>query len=432
VSPPGRHRSVRQVQGFAIIKNPTYFNPPPRTDVQNLRQLRLVCKAFNHAASRVLFTSACVLWWPGPGGIFGASKTQNSTIMQSIQGETKVVPAMIKNLSIMLLGNCNVFTLSEGKNHENETKEPRRFIENLPQILPWITEIETLQVDTGHWKSSYTGWEGDGFAPSIDIPLLTAFTDSLCNSFRGTSYPRLTNLHLSLPCSYNFVSLSNAMPNAFLQGLKSLSLRITDATGPGGSKEYMSWAEERSDGDENFPSSNLQQQFPNRQHVSGIYDIVSRCTSLDVLGLHCTHHLDGNMILPPTDLKGLYLARIKIHPDNLIKLLTTSIERLWLQEIELLAGTWELVFKHLLSCKSLVYFNPENLTYARGGASFNLRAWNGRICEDTRNLWTVSDEDDVSLERLVMSLVKKAGGRKYYPNRECEQLMLGGDGDNSD
>jgi hypothetical protein len=52
------------------------------------------------------------------------------------------------------------------------------------------------------------------------------------------------------------------IPDSFLKRLGHLFVGATDATGPGGSKAYLGDANEHGDGDDDYPPSNLQQQYP--------------------------------------------------------------------------------------------------------------------------------------------------------------------------
>jgi hypothetical protein len=117
---------------------------------------------------------------------------------------------------------------------------------------------------------------------------------------------------------------------------------------------------------------------------------------------------------------------------NLIKLISpaehigqvgSALTKIWFEEADLTSGLWEDVFVHLRTYPSLLYFNPENLSYARGGESIQFWSWHGRQWKDTTSLWSIRGEGEIELEALVELLVAKAGGRHKYPSETCEQLF---------
>jgi hypothetical protein len=224
------------------------------------------------------------------------------------------------------------------------------------------------------------------------------------------------------------VELSLAVHDAFLNCLKHLFLGITDATGPGGSKDYLHWANEEEDGDDGFPQPNLQEIYPNVEYAYGLFDLVSRCLNLKSLGLSGTHILDGNLLdWKPVShgLKDLYLHRVKFSSAKLIQLLSPSknltlkssmLSRLWFEDVDLTAGEWSEVFDHLCKCSSLSYLNPHNMGYSRDGESSHLRMWSGRPWEDWMNLWSEHPPDKDGLVEVMDMLIERARGREdYYP-----------------
>jgi hypothetical protein len=313
--------------------------------------------------------------------------------------------------------------------------QTRLLIEALPNVLNKLSKLQRLEIHMPSWASEYDGGEGDGLAPHLDLPFLAHTTQRIADTLSTSKFEHLTHLQLTLPCTYDFVELFQIVPDSFWECLKHLSLGITDATGPGGSKNYLYWADEDGDGDEGFPFSNLQEQYLNTEHAHGIFDIVARCPNLESLGLSGTQFLDGNLLdwkPASVGLKSIFLSRVNFSMPNLIRLLSpaehvsqvgSALTKIWFEEVYLTSGLWEDVFVHLHTYPSLLCFKPENLSYARGGESIQFRSWHGRQWEDTTSLWSIREEDGIELETLLELLVAKAGGRRKYPSAACEQLF---------
>lgn len=255
------------------------------------------------------------------------------------------------------------------------------FIKKMPEIFERLTNLKSLTVISDSWVSIYHG-RGEEYAPTLDITLISSLAEVIAGSMRTTNFEHLTELKLSLPCSENFLSISKAMPERLAHRLKKLFLAYTDATGPNGSNNYLHESSETHDGDDNYPLSNLQEEYPNPQYTYAMFNIVSQCPNLQVLGLVGTHFLDGNLLdwkSKATSLESILISRMNITSKNLIKLLSppahhltmdssvlTNIELEW---VDLTDGLWEEVFKHLTTCPRLAYLNPKDLSYARNGRS---------------------------------------------------------------
>ncbi|KAF8859514.1 hypothetical protein BDZ45DRAFT_742332 [Acephala macrosclerotiorum] len=160
--------------------------------------------------------------------------------------------------------------------------------------------------------------------------------------------------------------------------------------------------------------------------MAGICSIVSRCHNLETLGLEGTQRLDANLLeWSPTfeGLKELYLKRVKLSSENLIKLLSpaksvpvvsSSLSKVWLDLVDLTSGLWDEVFSQLLRCPSLEFFQPEDLSYTRGSENFRFKMWPGRAWEDCFELLSVREEDEEAMLALKRALRRKAGGRDTY------------------
>ncbi|CZR65670.1 uncharacterized protein PAC_15570 [Phialocephala subalpina] len=367
-----------------------WYGRNSRPDVETLKDLCLVSKAFNLAATTVLFrntrslwTPRCAYWW---------LQSRNSLSLS-------LPPKYVKNLDIQL---HTFFAKSAAHEQTNEDREISasvgKFIDDLSEGLNSVGGLRSLYINTGSWKSrfiydSYGVRTGDTRAEDVDMEHLTSFLNQLCKSFSTpSSFSHLTELRLSFPSSYDFVALGKIIPGSFLQQLKALGLAVADATGPGGSSSYLAQSDLDSDGDDRFESSNLQKLYPNKQYAHAI---------------------------------SFFLCRMIISASKLVELLSPSaLSRLWIHDVELTSGSWDEVFDHLQKCDNLEYLNPSNCSYARGGSSIHYRDWNVREWEDTNNLWSTHERDGTTLVKLVESLVEKAGGRAKYPDMNIEQAML--------
>lgn len=346
----------------------------------------------------------------------------------------------IKNLEVCFINRKNgPFTISglAGSKEVEKCQESREMPEKIPVALNNLLKLEYFSFGVGWWESEYSGeglGSGSGSAPEIDLQLLSSTIHNIAIGI--STLPLLTCLNLDLPCTHDFVELFNLVPVAVFSGLRQLHVAITDATGPGGSKSYHYWADEEGDNDESVPSSNLQQQYPNAKHAHGLFNIVEKCGNLQHLSIAGTQILDGNLLHWTPALLGLQyvqLARVKISAENLIKLLSpgmgmilqsSTLSTVSLYDVDLTAGTWASVFRHLSLCPQLSYLNPENLSYTRDGESSDLKEFPGRAWEDCANLWSRNEEDEEELMRLVKVLVERAGGRAKYPSDRMEQFML--------
>lgn len=195
----------------------------------------------------------------------------------------------------------------------------------------------------------------------------------------------------------------------------------------------MHWFDEDGDGDEDFQLSNLQKEFPNQEYNKALFDIVSRCHNLEVLGLKGTQRLDLKQLDWKPAGKGLRaidLDRVKTSPEALIKILSppegtplsdSILKNLNFVEVDLETGSWGDIFTFLSELPSVSFFNPENLRYIRGHPLFTTE---GRAWEDCRNIWSETGEEEEPLLHLAEALVAKAGDKNKYPNHWCEQLML--------
>ena len=418
------------------------------SDIADLRNLRLTSKLFSEAATRNLFKSSIIQWpcqttyGPVPSSRFS---DLNKAIGSAFTTPTYGLLPSIKNLQVSFSHyGSEVFDVlggPAGSRKEKKRQESREILGKVPIALGNLLKLEHFGFGLAWWENSYEGY-GRGSAPGIDLQLLASTIHNVATGISALSL--LTSLQLALPCTHNFVKLFNIVPVAVVSRLRYLDLQITDATGPGGSKDYLLWADEVDENDGALPFSNLQQQYPNVVHAHILFTIVEKCGNLQHLRIAGTQFLDGNLLqwTPASfGLQTVELSRVKISSENLIKLLSPGqgmvlqsslLSNVLLDGVDLTAGTWASVFKHLSLCSGLSYLNPINLSYTRDGESSDFMELPPHPWEDCGNLWSQNEDDEEELIRLVKMLVKRAGGKDKYPNRGMEQWMLHEDDYNDD
>jgi hypothetical protein len=324
-----------------------------------------------------------------------------SSLEESILSDQNTIPisSLIKNVRFDFsevhgdLGGA-LFEAGECIGDEVRMKETLTgVIKIIPRLLSKLTQTRSFEFGS-------TTYESSDYAPQLDLELWETINRKLVEGLMTSKLENLTDLRLSLPCAYDFVSIGESLPSIMFERLNTLYLGITDATGPDGSKDYLHWANEEENGDDHIPLSNLQKRHPNVDRLgqsdseidtdskddgdqrgnkfvptSGNevgFKVTSRCPNLETLGSSGTHLVDGNLLpkmLVSQNLTNLFLDRIKISAENLIRLLspttdTSLISGLMLENVELTAGTWAQVCKHLLQYPNLVYFHAEDLTYS--------------------------------------------------------------------
>ncbi|KUJ14555.1 uncharacterized protein LY89DRAFT_784480 [Mollisia scopiformis] len=409
-----------------------WFNKKPRPDVKNLRNLRLVSKAFNAAATVVLFRSTSARWWLGAACLRGQL---NASIQNSILSPASPLPNKIKYLDIDFRHTgLRLLDYPPTNPRSPAHAESRELIYQLSNVLSSIPDLRSLSISTGTWTSHMEPvfYDSDDdvdipaepYAEDVDILAVSALMGQISLAFSAMTYPHLTELWLSLPCTHDFSMLGKSLP--LFEQLKSLFLLVADETGPGGSLPVTGEPSRFSDEDDDMPSSNLQQQYPNKDYAAAMFEVVSRCTNLEILGLKCTHKLDDDLLsLNTSRLRCLSLHRMTISASKLIELLPPStIARLWFESIELTSGTWADVFGHLQNCEKVEYINPSNCSYTRDGSSSHLILWARGPWKDSENVWSTHRPDQSSLVGLVEGIIDKWGGRENYPSLDMEQSML--------
>jgi hypothetical protein len=303
----------------------------------------------------------------------------------------------------------------------------------LDTLLNSMASIQEFQIEfpTGFLTktSFYSHGPAEIHITEYNIDALSRVIAFMNRHFQKPNFNLLQDLRLFLPCTYNFGQLN--IPDKVLGSLKHLYLGVGDITGPGCSRIHLARSDEVSDRDfeDEVRLSNLQQQYPNPEHSSCIWDIIRRCQNLESLGLTGVQVLDLdelNWNPSISGLKNLSLARVKCQIVTLKQFLNSRlnsdrpprISRVSFQEVQLKDGEWKDIFDFLRNdCPDIHYLNPTNIGYA---PMHPLRDWAFRPWEDSSDVWTKSAADRVSLVELVQLLLGRSGGRLNYPHDGME------------
>lgn len=301
--------------------------------------------------------------------------------------------------------------------------------DQLPVVFSHPDMLLRLDVFFPTTESKHYGYQDDPneYAPQYDLQRLQRVIGALSKCFTKERLQALTDLRLTLPCTHNFLDLSNAMSEGLMTQLQHLYIAISDAAGPGGSKDYLIWADEDEDGDDGFPLSNLQEEFPNDEYAAAVFNLAARCPNLESLGIVGTHVLDAESCAWTAHfpkLKSLLLKRIKISADRLRSLTVlpdrpateAQLKKVLLEEMYLDSGEWNDVFAWWVLHPALVYIHVQNLFYSRNGPSSHLAVWNGTLWEESREMWTEHAPDEDALAEAIRIVIKRAGGLGNYPN----------------
>ncbi|KAF2688141.1 hypothetical protein K458DRAFT_175749 [Lentithecium fluviatile CBS 122367] len=393
-----------------------------RQSLDALISLRLTCKTLHRSATRALL-GQCVI------PLFSMRQASLQNMEELVSGEgilSSMTPALNHVLFDLEPDYCDYRHCFGDIRTEMDRSLFGTFERVFPLVLAKLPIIQTLIVSI--WtRCEYS--MSEEVAPSLDLAIIAAFRNCLVTALGNTTLEHLTDLRLTLPCAYDFVAVGAALPDDMCARLRRLYLGYVDATGPGGSEQYLVWRDSYGDGDEDVEFSNLQKLYPNEEYINALYSIVNRCPNLNSLGLSATQHLDGDPLsgIPAAvkGLKDLYLYRVRISHTGLIRLLSSTssdtsdppnpITSAWLEAVELKSGTWKDIFEHLLHCSSFSYLCPKDLVYARDELSHQHKLYNSRPWEDSGNIWTRHEPDQQSLRTLIRKLIDKAGGKEKYP-----------------
>ena len=383
-------------------------------------EIRLVCKAFDHAMTRLYFQHKYATFhtW---------ENTATSRLQEYIIEEGAKFAPCIKRLRIMLsesrLSPDGLFEKRDVENNPGLAGKLALLVANtsafVPRIEEAVSELPTLKrlVITleENWRSApleVDQRDDEDYGLKLDLDFLQLIRSNIASIFSSprVHLPLLTYLRLTLPSAYDIAIIGACIQDDMAMQLRHLFLEYIDGTGPFGDRAYD--LDERSVNDDHGTPlySNLQTRFPNTDYMDGICTLVSRCRNLESLGLKGTQYcnLESLMWRPTGDgLKTLYIHRARTPSSVLLALLSPStsipesssssrIVSVELSDVDLHGSAWGTIFDHLGYSPLLAYFDVKDILTGRSdqGSLVNLirkvDAREGYLGEDLQDLYRES------------------------------------------
>ena len=379
-------------------------------------ELRLVCKAFDHAMTRLYFQHkyATFRTW---------ENTATSRLQKYIIEEGAKFPPCIKRLQIMLsesrLSPDGLFEKRDVENNPGLAGKLALLVANTSAFVPRIEEavsksptlkrlVVTLEEN---WRSApleVDQRDDEDYGLKLDLDFLQLIRSNIASIFSSprVHLPLLTYLRLTLPSAYDIATIGACIRDEMAMQLRHLFLEFIDGTGPGGDRAYD--FDERSINDEHGSPlySNLQTRFPNTDYMDGICTLVSRCRNLESLGLKGTQYcnLESLVWRPTKGLKSLYLHRTRTPSSVVLALLspstgisesssTSRIVSVEFSDVDLHGSAWSTIFDHLGSSPLLAYVDVKDIPIGRSDqrSVFNMiskvDAREGYLGEDLQDLY---------------------------------------------
>ena len=407
--------------------------------------LRLVCRAFDRAMTRVYFQHEYAK--------FHAWKdTAAQRLQECVIDEGAVLAPHVRRMQIKLSKTFSSGKSLFGKNIDNEDEvlrtrygEPLNlttlvanvsaFVVKLEAAFFRLSKLERLAITLKEeWRSEANSHVGcnDGceeddveYGLVLNLDLLHLVRTNIARAFSSPRIhlPLLTHLRLTLPSVYDLATIGAHISDDVAMQLQHLYLEYIDGTGPWGdilySRDRIGEWEEGGD-NEYHPYSNLQQCFPNTDYMGHLCAFISRCHNLKSLDLRGTQCMDLDaLVWRPTNtgLEKLYLSRATMTASILVSLLspcasgsaTSSIVDLKLLRVEVADGTWATVFEHLLPSPSLELLYVDDACYDRNRKSAHLATDERLMWDECRVIWSEEEQDLRSLRDLARMVAARGG-----------------------
>ncbi|CAI0648180.1 unnamed protein product [Colletotrichum noveboracense] len=280
-------------------------------------------------------------------------------------------------------------------------------------------------------------------ANCYDMEGMDEFVRTIQYGLRATAFNHLTDLSLLVPSTWYVGEITTVLSQDARNQLRKLRLVIVDETGPGGSDwQMISDGDDYNDGDftdiagTGYAPSNIQVDYPNREHQDALWAFVGSCQRLESLAIIASHYLELDRIRwsPQPGYRGLVdlaLHRIWTNVQSILKLLAVAAvngtklapaaRRVSLDDVKVYGdgGNWDKLFVFLRTqCPDLELFRASQLTYFTSHArhKHNNRPWG-----NWNDIWTNDAQENHDRHHLRMvdrKLINRGGSEAYcshYP-----------------
>jgi len=97
-------------------------------------------------------------------------------------------------------------------------------IKKIPDIVGKLLALRSLEICCPSWISEYHG-DDAGHAPQLDLEIWKAMNANIGTALTTNKLEHLTELRLTLICTYDFISLYESLSETMCSQLRSLQLR---------------------------------------------------------------------------------------------------------------------------------------------------------------------------------------------------------------
>jgi hypothetical protein len=193
------------------------YNDDENIPLVALFNLRLTLRPWREAATQVLLQDAYITW-----PICRWSSFFTTSIKNAVLAPSSIFALNIKKLRLEFgtrwldIYGTDHPTYRDpflaSNQHSNKTFLQALFlIENLPDLLKSMSQLQSLQLETPIWRSRS---EPTPYAPDLDCVMLAALTRGLIDGLVIANLEGLSTLDLKLPCTHDFTDLSKKLPDA--------------------------------------------------------------------------------------------------------------------------------------------------------------------------------------------------------------------------
>ncbi|KAJ5687880.1 hypothetical protein N7536_010499 [Penicillium majusculum] len=276
----------------------------------------------------------------------------------------------------------------------------------LPILISRFQNIQTFRLQTPTVVDTFSEER------QLKPPMLAKLTNSLVNTLRFVSVPRLKCLHLSMPTTAEFARFFESsgyardFTNIFAQ-IEELHITINDSTGSDGRR------------DPKWPRSVIKTKYPLNRFAPYLVQLISYAKRIKVFSLDSRAWFDMSDLGAEsfTRLKSFRLEGVRINHETLKEIFVQAhdeLRRIELVQVRLMSGSWEDIFDGHLALPpwNLIWLRVEGCGYSMTGASAE---HNGHsLSHYPAALWTTHGPDWSALTNW-RSLVNTNRCRKGLP-----------------